>query len=168
MARPPQLPVSRSSRIREIAAWSLVAALIALFGWQRFRPQERVDPPVVRVNFDPPPGARINDAITGTTIAVSPKGDMIAFTSISVSGFRMYVRRINEIAARQVSEAAGRNLTFSPDGRWVAFTEGNVLSKVSVDGGQINTVGTTGSAVPYGLSWSESGTTSSTRRSASS
>jgi serine/threonine-protein kinase len=83
---------------------------------------------------------------------------MIAFTSVTGVGFRMYVRRINEIAARQVSEAAGRNLTFSPDGRWLAFTEGNVLKKVSVDGGQINTVGTTGGAVPYGLSWSESGT----------
>jgi len=149
---------SRRSRIRELAPWLLLVALVPLIGWQYLRPRDHVDTPVVRVNFDLPPGARINDAITGTTIAVSPKGDMIAFTSIGVAGFRMYVRRINEIAARQVSEAAGRNLTFSPDGRWVAFTEGNLLKKVSVDGGQINTVGTTGSAVPYGLSWSESGT----------
>jgi len=154
---PVKAAVSRSSRIREIGAWSLVAGLAALVGWQQFRPRERVDAPVVRANFDLPAGARINDAITGTTIAVSPKGDMIAFTSVTGVGFRMYVRRINEIAARQVSEAAGRNLTFSPDGHWVAFTEGNVLRKVSVDGGQIATVGTTGSAVPYGLSWSESG-----------
>ena len=136
-------------------AVALLATVAAAWGW--LRPREQVEAPVVRANFDLPAGARINDAITGTTIAVSPKGDMIAFTSVTGVGFRMYVRRINEIAARQVSEAAGRNLTFSPDGRWVAFTEGNVLRKVSVDGGQIATVGTTGSAVPYGLSWSESG-----------
>ncbi|HYN81928.1 MAG TPA: protein kinase [Gemmatimonadaceae bacterium] len=154
---PVKAAVSRNSRIREIAAWSLVGALAAWLGWHYLRPQERLDAPVIRANFDLPAGARINDAMTGTTIAVSPKGDMIAFTSVTGVSRRMYVRRINEIAARQVSEAAGRNLTFSPDGRWVAFTEGNVLRKVSVDGGQISTVGTTGSAVPYGLSWSKSG-----------
>ena len=147
----------RGSRIRELAAWSLVVVLAALLGWQYLRRRENVDTPVVRVNFDLPPGARVNDVITGTTIAVSPRGDMIAFTSIDLSGFHMYLRRVNEIAAREIAQAAGRNLTFSPDGRWLAFTEGNVLSKISVDGGQAATIGTT-SAVPYGLSWTESDT----------
>ncbi len=149
---------SRVPRIRELAAWSLVALLGAGLLWKQLRPAEQIEAPVVRVNLDPPPGAHINDVITGTTIAVSPKGDMIAFTSISVNGFHMYVRRINELTARELTDAAGRNLTFSPDGRWLAFTEGNVLRKVSVDGGQVVTVGTTGGAVPYGLSWSEAGT----------
>jgi serine/threonine-protein kinase len=119
-----------------------------------------IEAPVIRANFDLPPNARVNDMITGSTIAVSPRGDMIAFTSIGVSGFRMYVRRVNEIAAREVADAniAGRNLTFSPDGRWLAFTEGNVLRKVAVDGGQVVTVATSGSAVPYGLTWSATDT----------
>src|SRR5688572_26315599 len=145
-------------RVREIAAWSVAAVLLAVLGTQYVRSDDQDEAPVIRANLDLPPGARINDVITGTTIAVSPKGDMIAFTSVSMAGFRMYVRRVDEIEARLVSEAAGRNLTFSPDGRWVAFTEGNVLKKVSVDGGQTNTVGTTGSAVPYGLCWSEADT----------
>jgi eukaryotic-like serine/threonine-protein kinase len=149
---------SRTSRIRELAAWALVVALVAWFGWQHLRPREHAEAPVVRVNFDLPPGARVNDVITGTTIAVSPQGDMIAFTSIGLNGFRMYVRHVNELAAREVADAAGRNLTFSPDGRWLAFTEGNVLRKLSVNGGQAATVATTGGTVPYGLAWSEADT----------
>src|SRR5688500_9747005 len=152
---------SRRPHLREAAAWLLVAMLAVVAAWSTWKTlgsRDKAEAPVIRSNFDLPAGARINDVITGTTIAVSPKGDMIAFTSVGQLGFRMYVRRINEIEARQVSDAAGRNLTFSPDGRWVAFTEGNLLRKVSVDGGQVTTVGTTGSAVPYGLSWSESGT----------
>ena len=79
---------------------------------------------------------------------------MIAFTTVGVSGFRLYVRRVNELAARAITDAAGRNLTFSPDGRWLAFTEGNALRKIPVDGGQVTTLSSTGAAVPYGLAWS--------------
>jgi serine/threonine protein kinase len=149
---------SRTSRFREIAAWSLVAALVGFVAWQSMRSRDKIDAPVIRANFDLPPNVRINDVITGTTIAVSPKGDMVAFTSVSGATFRMYVRRINELSARPLTDAAGRNLTFSPDGRWLAYTEGNVLRKISIEGGEVSTVGTTGGAVPYGLSWSEAGT----------
>jgi serine/threonine-protein kinase len=151
---------TRASRARELAAWSLVALLATWFGWQQLRGPEIVEAPVVRTNFDLPPGVRVNDVITGTTIAVSPKGDLIAFTSVGVSGFRMYVRHVNELTAREVLDAnvAGRNLTFSPDGRWLAFTEGNLLKKVAVDGGQASTVATIASGVPYGICWSPSDT----------
>ncbi|MEX2283401.1 MAG: protein kinase [Gemmatimonadota bacterium] len=150
----------RAARARELAPWALVVLLAGGLGWQVMQPSEMAEAPVVRVNFDMPPGARVNEVLTGSTIAVSPKGDMIAFTSVGLSGFRMYVRRINELSAREIGDAsiAGRNLTFSPDGRFLAFTEGNVLKKVSVDGGEIIEVAPTASAVPYGLSWSEADT----------
>ena len=145
--------VKRKPGIREIAAWAIVALLIAALGWQLKKPVVN-EAPVIRANFDVPPGVHLSDVVTGTTIAVSPKGDMIVFGSFGSAGFRMYLRRIDELSARVLAEASGRNLTFSPDGRWVAFTEGNVLRKVSVDGAQVATVGSTGSAVPYGLAWS--------------
>jgi serine/threonine-protein kinase len=114
---------------------------------------------VIRANFDLPPGARIADALSGTTIAVSPAGDLIAFTAVTSSGPRMYIRHLNELVAREVeANASGRNLTFSPDSRWLAFTEGNVLRKVAVDGGQPVAIGSTGGSVPYGLVWSPSDT----------
>jgi serine/threonine-protein kinase len=157
---PPVAHATRDRRAREIAAWALVAALAAWLGWQRLARPE-VDPtPVIRATLDLPPNVRVNDALTGPTIAVSPKGDMIAFTSVGVSGYRMYIRHLNEIAAREIGDAniAGRNLAFSPDGRWLAFTEGNVLRKIPVDGGQATTLGTTGGTVAYGVAWGASDT----------
>jgi eukaryotic-like serine/threonine-protein kinase len=153
----PRVTTRRVPRVREIAAWSLVALLGALLAWQLLQPDERSEMPVVRANFDLPVGMRVNDVITGPTIAVSPSGDMIAFTATGLAGFRMYLRRVNELAARDLGNVAGRNLAFSPDGRWLAFTEGNALRKISVDGGEAVSIGTTGGAVPYGLAWSESG-----------
>ena len=146
------------SRLRGLAPWLLVALLAGWVGWQQLRPRARPDAAVVRVNFDVPPGTRVDDVISGTTLAVSPGGDMIAFTSTGPTGFRLYLRRTNELVARELTDAVGRNLTFSPDGRWLAFTEGNLLRKVSVNGGEVTTIATTGGAMPYGLAWSEGGT----------
>jgi eukaryotic-like serine/threonine-protein kinase len=147
----------RRPPVREIVAWSLVALLAAALASQLFRSPAPVDSQVVRANFDLPTGARVNDVLPGT-VALSPKGDVLAFTTIGLSGFRMYVRRVNELAAREVATAAGRNLTFSPDGRWIAFNEGNVLKKVAVDGGEPVTIATPSGATPYGLSWSTADT----------
>jgi serine/threonine-protein kinase len=157
---PPVARASRGRRAGEIAAWALVAALAGALGWQRLAAPAVDEAPVIRATLDLPPNVRVNDALTGPTIAVSPKGDMIAFTSVGVSGYRMYIRHLNEIAAREIGDAniAGRNLAFSPDGRWLAFTEGNVLRKIAVDGGQATTLGPTGGTVPYGIAWSPSDT----------
>lgn len=149
---------SQRDRTRELVAWSLAIMLGAMLAWQWIRPRETTVAPVIRTALDLPAGARVNDVLSGTTIAMSRAGDMIAFTAVSPTGFRMYVRHVGESAPREVSTAAGRNLTFSPDGRWIAFTEGNAVYKVSVDGGQVATVGATSDAVPYGLAWSESDT----------
>ncbi|MBI3981548.1 MAG: PD40 domain-containing protein [Gemmatimonadetes bacterium] len=153
------------ARVWQAATIVLAAALAGGAMW--FAARERAAAraaadaaPVVRTNFDLPSGVRVTDVLVGTTIAVSPAGDQIAFTSMGVAGLQMYVRRTDELAARVLGgdyNLAGRNLTFSPDGRWIAFTEGSILRKISVDGGQATTVGATGT-VPYGLAWSASDT----------
>jgi eukaryotic-like serine/threonine-protein kinase len=150
---------TRASRGREIAAWSLAAFLAIAFAWRQFAPAASHDEmPVIRAPFDLPPNMHMYDAIAGTTIAVSPKGDMIAFGTYGAASYRMYLRRVSELAPRELVDAAGRNITFSPDGRWIAYTEGNVIKKVSVDGGQPVQLASTGSAVPYGVSWSPTDT----------
>ena len=135
-------------------ALSMVAVAALAMTW-RARATAADAAPVIRAHFDLPPGADIADGLAGTTLAVSPSGDVIAFTSVSVNGYRMYARRVSELDARELSGAslAGRNLSFSPDGRWIAFTEGNVLRKIPVDGGAPVVLGTTGTAVPYGMVW---------------
>jgi serine/threonine-protein kinase len=141
----------------------LVVAIVAVGFAMRGRASARSAAevaPVIRAHFDLPPGARVADALVGSTLAVSPAGDMIAFTSITVNGLRMYLRRVHELEAREIADGnlAGRNLTFSPDGKWLAFSEGNVLRKVAVDGGAAVTLSSTGGAVPYGLRWSATDT----------
>jgi len=154
---------------RGAGAWRLAAAVLALvsLGALGFAARERrvaravVDAaPVIRAHFDLPRGTRIADALVGGTVAVSQQGDLIAFTTITASGYQMHVRRVDELEARPLGgpNIAGRNLTFSPDGKWIAFTEGNRLQKVRVDGGAVEDLGTTGGTVPYGLAWSASDT----------
>ena len=154
---------------RGAGAWRFAAAVLALVSLgalglaarARGAARAAVDSaPVVRAHFDLPRGTRVADALVGRTVAVSQRGDLIAFTTITASGFQMYVRRVDELEARPIGEPniAGRNLAFSPDGRWIAFTEGNHLQKVRVDGGAIEDLGATGFTVPYGLAWSESDT----------
>ena len=145
------VPARRFLRALQVAPWAIVVALSATVGWQMTRSTPETH--VVRANFDLPAGWRIPDVNVGTTIAVSPKGDAIAFTGINAAGFKIFVRRVNEIAAREISTAAGRSLTFSPDGRWLAFAEGNEVKKVSVDGGQTYSIGTGLTATPAGLAW---------------
>jgi len=116
------------------------------------------EPPVIRAILDLPAGERVYDALSGATVALSPKGDMMAYTSQGAGGFRTFIRRTSELAPRSLTDGnnvtvAGRNLAFSPDGHWLAFTEGNELKKVSVEGGQVANVKALGIAVPYGLAW---------------
>jgi serine/threonine-protein kinase len=152
---PSEAPASstwRSVRVRELAAWALVVILSAWAGWRATR--TAAEAPVIRVNFDLPANVRVQDVIVGTTLAVSPKGDMIAFTGVNNASYRTYIRRVDELSAREITSAVGRNLTFSPDGHWLAFTEGSALYKVSVESGQQSTVSTaTPQGLVYGVTW---------------
>ncbi len=156
-APPAEAPrINRLRRIREIASWSIVALLGAILGWQLYKqPSQGETAPVVRAALDLPPGVRINDVVSGSTVAVAPAGDVIAYTVTVGNGFNLFVRHIDELTPRSIADVAARNLAFSPDGRWIAFTEGNALRKVPVSGGEVVTLGTTGGAVPYGMGWSE-------------
>ena len=146
---------------RELAAWTLAGVAMLAAAGIALRPRVRAEATIIRAHLDLPPNIRINDALAGTTIAVSPDGKTMAFTGIGPAGFLMFIRHVNELEARPIADAniAGRNVTFSPDGSWIAFTEGNVLKKISVNGGQVTTLAASlGTVSPYGLAWTESDT----------
>ncbi len=143
-----------ASRRREMLAWGVAGALAVFGGWQALRPRATAEPKPIRVNFDMPAGMRISDVLGGATIAVSPGGDMIAYTSTSHARFAMYIRHTDELVAHEIAPVAGRNLVFSPDGHWLAFTEGNQVEKVATTGGPVTTIGIMTPGVPYGVTWS--------------
>jgi Tol biopolymer transport system component len=148
-------PSTGGSRAREIVAWGLVAVLAGWFGWQHLRAPVVTEAPVVRVVFTPPAGHRIADAQSGTTIALSPKGDRFVFLTVgSSTGNPIMIQRVDELTAHRLASNSGRNLTFSPDGRWLAFTEGDQLLKVPVEGGEPTMIARIIGGVPYGLAWS--------------
>ncbi|MDZ4674620.1 MAG: protein kinase, partial [Gemmatimonadota bacterium] len=152
------------SSLPAILGVALLLAGAATGGWFAGRQASATGEPtpVIRARFDLPPGTRIADALSGSTVAVSPRGDLIAFTTVTQNGFRMYLRRVDELSARELGSegVGGRNLAFSPDGLWLAFTEGNAIRKIAVDGGPPVNLGTSGGGgtVPYGLAWSTSDT----------
>ena len=141
----------------------LVAAagimMAAGFAWSLLRAPSIPDAPVVRLSFEPPPGERVLEAASGT-IAISPQGDRLAYTSVGASGARTFIRRTSELVGHEISSTGWGNLTFSPDGRWLAFTlvGGNEIKKVMVDGGASVSLGTVPNAAIRGLSWTATNT----------
>ena len=150
---------------RELAAWTSVVVVAAAFAWTRLEEPAPVEAPVVRAVLDLPAGTTIDPTLAGSGIAISPKGDAIAYNARSLSGgTQSYIRRSDALVARSMAGPTGstisaRNMAFSPNGQYLAFTEGNVLSKVLVEGGAATTLTTgLGATTPYGLTWAPNDT----------
>jgi len=70
------------------------------------------------------------------SIAISPKGDLVAYVADVDGVRRIHVRSMDEIQARPLEETTGAQQPFfSPDGRWLGFFAGGKLKKISVRGG---------------------------------
>ena len=134
-----------------LAAVSAIAVVTSAgLAWSLLRPSTIPEAPVVRAIIDLPPGERIDRALSGS-IAVSPQGDRVAYTT----SFTV-VRRTSELVGRVLgSGMAWSNMAFSNDGRMLAYTHGlsNQIFKVSVDGGASAAVGTLPNGTAVGLSW---------------
>jgi serine/threonine-protein kinase len=97
-----------------------------------------------------PPGTQI---VSGhREVAVSPDGQQIAFIARGAADQHIYVRRLDELTPRQIAGAEGaRDLTFSPDGRWLAFHAGNKIRKINLAGGAPANLADSPHA--HGLAW---------------
>ena len=132
-------PARRRQRVREVTAWALVMAASAGFAWALARVPGVPEVPVVRMTLELPLGDRAMVAgfliAGGFPIVISPQGDRIVYVTQGSSGIRTIVRRTSELVGRQVAANSLSGLTFSPDGRWLAYVEGDEIKKVQVDGG---------------------------------
>jgi serine/threonine-protein kinase len=88
-----------------------------------------------------------------SALAVAPDGSSIAFTRDDA----IYLRRLGELEPKPIrGTERGSMPFFSPDGRWIGFSQGIHLFKVPVAGGIPVDLGQDGS--PLGTTWLEDGT----------
>jgi eukaryotic-like serine/threonine-protein kinase len=97
-------------------------------------------PVVARFTIDLPQGAVLESGF-GTQLAISPDGSRVAFSVTRASQTEMFVRRIDELAAKPVEGiktlAGGGVRFFSPDGQWLGYVDpaSRSIKKVALSGG---------------------------------
>jgi Tol biopolymer transport system component/tRNA A-37 threonylcarbamoyl transferase component Bud32 len=84
-----------------------------------------------------PATVTLEDASNGSAIALSPDGRRLAFVATTGTGpSAIYLRQLDQFDSVKVAgtDNAGGPF-FSPNGQWIAFTDGQRLKKVPVGGG---------------------------------
>jgi serine/threonine-protein kinase len=115
-----------------IAAAAGIAAVV--FGWVAMRPESLA--PVQRLAVDLPAGHSLALRFS-VPLALSPDGSRLVYAASRNGGdSQLFARALDSFESMPVPGTEGADSPFfSPDGRWVAFTAGNTLRKVSLAGG---------------------------------
>jgi serine/threonine protein kinase len=123
---------------RESLAWAAVVVLsltLVTVLLPRFGTRPSTVQPLTRFSVLAPSGYRTHD------VALSPDGRTFAFTAHSGTNLTLLVRPLGELTARPALDLPTlRNLFWSPDSRFIGFSDGTSLRAVSVDGGRPNTI----------------------------
>jgi len=146
------------SRSNLMPAVAVAAMLVASVGWWRAtHPAAQPLQPLVQTDVD-----------LGSELSLSPLGDGGSSVIISADGtrlgyvasreniMRLFTRRLDQPKATELLGTEGaEGPFFSPDGQWIGFAAANKLSKISVEGGALVSLG----AAPHfaGASWGEDG-----------
>ena len=100
---------------------------------------------------------------TGSMIALSPNGRMLAYVAEEGGEARLFIRpldRLDQWKASPIAEPWVREPFFSPDGEWIGFRVRQTIKRASLKGGPTETIGDlpSGSATVHGISWNSDGT----------
>ncbi len=89
------------------------------------------------------------------SFVLSPDGRQLIYAASDGETTRLYRRPMDREQATLLPETeGGSNPFFAPDGRSVGFFVGRELKRVSLDGGGVRSIATTGPELfPYGASW---------------
>ncbi|MCH7857990.1 MAG: PD40 domain-containing protein [Gemmatimonadetes bacterium] len=121
---------------RALSAGVVIGIAVAGLAFWATTPYAAPDPQVTRLVLTPPTGEMLSRG-AGRGIAISPDGRRVAY----VAGQRIYLQDLEKLGpvalpgTEGVGSLRGGNLTFSPDGEWVAFTAAGQLKRVSASGG---------------------------------
>jgi DNA-binding SARP family transcriptional activator/Tol biopolymer transport system component len=135
---PPRMAAQLGSARWVVACLGLVMLAVTGMGW--WRSSREIDPGRT-VRF--PLGAAAGQRGTGAEdLAMSPRGDMIAYVGLSTDGLRrVFVRPFGDLAAHALAGTDGASQPFfSPDDSWVGFLSHGQLQKIRVSGGPVTSL----------------------------
>ncbi|HEY7029133.1 MAG TPA: protein kinase [Gemmatimonadales bacterium] len=111
--------------------------------------------PVTRYGLSLPPG---QEPIPQWPVVPSPDGSQMAYVGPAERGGQIWIKRRDRFEAAPLPGTLGvTNFTWSPDGRWIAFTQAAQLKKQPIVGGAAITLAENVSALP-GIAWLDDGT----------
>jgi eukaryotic-like serine/threonine-protein kinase len=75
-----------------------------------------------------------------TAVALSPDGRLLAFRAMSANvGWQLYLRPLDSLTATPIrGTSEGDSPFFSPDGRWIGYTDGRELRRVPATGEDVS------------------------------
>ncbi|MFH1279125.1 MAG: protein kinase [Candidatus Eisenbacteria bacterium] len=127
-APPAATGIGRRTRLALAGALLFLAAGAGVVGWtlksgETERPLRKYEIPL---------GDMDTNLSTGTTLALSPDGGLLAY----LGDRSLWIRNLSELEPRKVDGSEGAQKPFwSPDGRWVGFGASGKLWKAPVSGG---------------------------------
>ena len=133
------LPPPRT--LAKVLPWAIVAvlaaALVGLLAWLPGNGGGEV--PLRRFSIDVPWHAAPN--WTDFTVAVSPSGSHVAYNCRDGNQVSLCLRALDSLIPKPLADARDmQTLFFSPDSAWVAFYDRDTLAKVSIQGGETQTI----------------------------
>ncbi len=130
-------PLAGSSWSR-LLPWGIAALLLlayALQNWRSFVSSGTSAQPTVRLAFNLPPGTSFSGA-AWPLFVFTPDGNRMIFAAEKDGVSQLYLRRMDQWEATPIRGAERADRPFvSADGQWVAFTAGQKLKKVAIEGG---------------------------------
>jgi serine/threonine-protein kinase len=146
LAEPVDRPAVSRLTWRTVAVASVLAAgVTGVAAWMLTRPPAASPAPAVRTVIPVratgmPRSATavldVNSNGIGTSVAISPDGQTIAYVMRTDGIGRLYVRRLDQLEATAIEGSDGATLPlFSPDGQSVAFVRNSTFFRVALTGG---------------------------------
>ena len=134
--------VWRSPWIRAVSLVGAAAALVVgVFAMATLLRPRAAPAPLMTFDVVAPAGTRLRLS-ERPALEISPDGNLMAFTAVAEDVLEIFVRRRGDAVARQLPVAVntarqGGDLTFSPDSRFMAITDGTAVTRVPIDGGPV-------------------------------
>ncbi|MEJ2678308.1 MAG: hypothetical protein P8174_04425, partial [Gemmatimonadota bacterium] len=134
-----------------VGALALVA--VAAWGWLRPGPQPLASRQTIKLgSVDFPSGIALG-------MAIAPDGSAIVFPDSVGNAPQLWIKERGELDPRMLAKMSSVNNppgpAFSPDGKWIVYTDGN-LKKVARGGGAPMVLSDSGAS--YGAAWLDDGT----------